>query len=68
MACIIENDVLTYSLMEELKKFDNVLIKNQVKIDKLNVATDECDIGSVYLQSGEHFCCDLLVSIYNITY
>lgn len=63
MACIIENDVLMYGLMDELNKCDNVLIKNQVKIDTVELANDQCQFGTVSLQSGEQFCCDLLVSI-----
>lgn len=62
---IVENDVLVHGILEEMKKNTNITLTNSSKIKEVHLAQNENSAngsGSVILQSGEKYSCDLLVS------
>lgn len=62
VAYIIENDVLLYAIEKEIEQNANVTIRNCSKIEKVRLACDGHSNNKVYLQSGEVFSAELLVS------
>lgn len=61
VAYIVENDVLVHSILKELEPFENITVKNDAKIDKVQLERDGVTYGKVQLTSGEDFSAELLV-------
>lgn len=62
MAFIVENDVLVHSLLQQIKKHDNITLQNGSKIEAVQLATATQNLGYVTLQTGEEYSCNLMVS------
>lgn len=62
VAYMVENDVLTHCILKQLEKCPNVTLRNSCKIEAIQLATEENNVGSVKLEGEEHFSCNLLVS------
>lgn len=63
VAYIVENDVLVHSILKELEPFDNITIRNDAKIDGVQLVKDGSTYSKVKLSSGEDFSTELLVNI-----
>lgn len=63
VAYIVENDVLIHAILKEIKKNSNITIKNNSKIEKIQLQRDGHTNGKVHLKSGEIYSADVLVSI-----
>lgn len=64
MAYIVENDVLVHSILQEIEKHPNIVLKNNSKIEAVQVATESADLGYVTLKTGEQYSCSLMVSFF----
>lgn len=68
VAYIVENDVLLYAILNEIEKTENVKIQNNSKIEKVLLQKDGVLNNLVYLQNGQVFSADLLVSLKKTKY
>lgn len=66
VAYIVENEVLLYAIDKEIAKNPNIEIKNESKIEKVNLQCNGAPCNEVHLKSGEMFTSTLLVRIYYI--
>lgn len=54
--------MLVHSILKELKPFDNITIRNDAKIDSVQLEKDGLTYNKVKLASGEDFSAELLVN------
>lgn len=62
VAYVVENDVLLYAILQEIEKNKNIEIQTSSRIDKVLLQKDGVLNNLVYLQNGQVYSADLLVS------
>lgn len=55
--------MLVHSILKELEPYDNITIRNDAKIDKVQLEKDGLTYSKVQLTSGEDYSAELLVNI-----
>lgn len=55
--------MLVHSILKELEPFDNITIRNDAKIDSVQLEKDGLLYSKVQLASGEDFSAELLVNL-----
>lgn len=68
LAYIVENDVLLYGILNELKSIPNVTLKNNARISSVMLNCDNSTYGEVHLASGEQYSADLIVRTFFLSF
>lgn len=66
VAYVVENEVLLYAIDKEIEKNSNVEIRNDSRIEKVNLQCNGAPCNEVHLKSGEMYTSTLLVSVLHI--